>query len=73
MGKNAKRTGLTNPKFLSCVAKAMTAANHVNVFHALLLDRHWSQVSVPVTSKTVTPAMQEAVTFTPACRLLKFT
>lgn len=58
--------GLTNPRVLSWLAKAMTAANHVKVFQALLLPKQSSQSKTLVARRMVTPKIAAAVLFTPA-------
>lgn len=58
--------GPTKPKLLSWLAKAMTAANQVKVFQALLFARQSSQFRMPLTSSTVTPKIAAAVLLTPA-------
>lgn len=57
---------LTKPRFFSWLANAMTAANQVKVFQALLLARQSFQSSTPVTNRTVTPTIAAAVLLTPA-------
>lgn len=55
----------TNPRVFSWLAKAMTAANQVKVFQALLFAKHSSQFKTPLTSRIVTPMIAAAVLLTP--------